>query len=167
MSEKTIALSGAEVKVTFSGGNAWLRNDGASAVYAAKTAGVAAGADGVISIPAGGSAPVYGANGRVFLLGTGSVQLIGSDYSANPFKTSAASGGSGADEVARAAIEAHSGNAEIHVTAAEKAAWDGKAELTDIPDKLPADGGNAASVGAYTEAKIAALEARVAALEGK
>lgn len=30
-----------------------------------------------------------------------------------------------------------------------------------------ADGGNAASVGAYTEAKLAALEARVAALEGK
>ena len=29
------------------------------------------------------------------------------------------------------------------------------------------DGGNAASVGAYTEAKLAALEARVAALEGK
>ena len=27
-------------------------------------------------------------------------------------------------------------------------------------------GGNAASVGAYTEAKIAALEARIAALEG-
>lgn len=30
-----------------------------------------------------------------------------------------------------------------------------------------ADGGNAASVGTYTEAKIAALEARIAALEGK
>ena len=29
------------------------------------------------------------------------------------------------------------------------------------------DGGNAASVGAYTEAKLAALEARVAALDGK
>ena len=29
-----------------------------------------------------------------------------------------------------------------------------------------ADGGNAASVGTYTEAKIAALEARIAALEG-
>lgn len=147
MSEKTITLSGSEVEVAFSGGNAWLRNDGASAVYAAKTAGVAAGADGVISIPAGGSAPVYGANGRVYLLGTGSVQLIGSDYSANPFKTSAQAGGSGVDDVARAAIEAHAGNAEIHVTAAEKAAWDGKAEKSDIPTSLPADGGNAETVG--------------------
>lgn len=95
MSEKTIALSGAEVKVTFSGGNAWLRNDGASAVYASKTAGITAGADGVISIPAGGSAPVYGANGTVFLLGSGSVQLIGSDYATNPFVGDSFGGGAG------------------------------------------------------------------------
>ena len=54
--------------------------------------------------------------------------------------------GSGVDEVARAAIEAHAGNAEIHVTSAEKAAWDGKADLTDIPTTLPADGGNADTV---------------------
>ena len=101
MSEKTIALSGAEVKVTFSGGNAWLRNDGAAVVYASKTAGVTAGADGVISIPAGGSAPVYGANGTVYLLGTGSVQLIGSDYSTNPFK--GVSTGGAADIVSDAA----------------------------------------------------------------
>ena len=93
MSEKTIALSGAEVKVTFSGGNAWLRNDGASAVYASKTAGITAGADGVVSIPAGGSAPVYGANGTVFLLGSGSVQLIGSDYATNPFVGDSFGGG--------------------------------------------------------------------------
>lgn len=101
MSEKTIALSGAEVKVTFSGGNAWIRNDGASTVYAAKTAGVAAGADGVISIPAGCSAPVYGANGTVFLLGSGSVQLVGIDYATNPFDTGSARGGT--DVVSNAA----------------------------------------------------------------
>ena len=33
--------------------------------------------------------------------------------------------------------------------------------------KNVADGGNAASVGAYTEAKLTAMEARIAALEGK
>ena len=54
--------------------------------------------------------------------------------------------GSGVDEVARAAIEAHAGNTDIHVTAEDKAAWNSKAELTDIPDKLPADGGNADTV---------------------
>ena len=248
MAEKTIALTGAEVKIEYGGGcNAWLRNDGTATVYAAKAAGITAGADGVVAVPAGGSAPLYGADGTVFLLGTGSVQLIGSDYSTNPFKTSTASGGSGVDDVARAAVEAHAGNAEVHVTAAEKAVWNGKADVddcvpatmglnfsagakeyaetyksgainieftwrgfgaTDAPYpggdwffhaykgednwirivafdirdtasyeiakrngswgswKKLADGGNAASVGAYTEEKIAALEARIAALEG-
>lgn len=96
MSEKTIALSGAEIKVEYGGGtNAWLRNDGAAVVYASKTAGVAAGADGVVSILSGQSAPVYGANGTVFLLGAGSVQLIGSDYSTNPFAGDSSGGGAG------------------------------------------------------------------------
>ena len=142
-SEITVTLSGSESEVQFAGANAWLRNDGAATIYAAKAAGVTAGADGVVAVPAGGSAPLYGANGRVFLLGTGSVQLIGSDYSTNPFKTSTASGGSAVDEVARAAINAHAGNAEIHVTAAERAAWNGKADVSDIPTALPANGGNA------------------------
>lgn len=117
MNTKTISLTGSEVKVEFYGTNAWLRNDGTSTVYAGKTAGVTAGADGVVSVPAGGSAPVFDAHGTVYLTGTGSVLLIGSDYSENPFKSSAQSGGSGADEVARAAIEAHAGNSAVHLTA--------------------------------------------------
>ena len=126
MTSKTIALTGAEIRADYSGGtNAWLRNDGTSTVYASTAPGVTAGADGVVSIPAGQAAAIYGACGSVYLLGTGSVQLVGSDYTACPFKTSAQSGGSGADSVARAAIEAHAGNADIHVTAAEKSAWDG------------------------------------------
>ena len=149
-SEITVTLSGSESEAQFNGANAWLRNDGAATVYAAKTSGVTAGADGTVAVPAGGSAPVYGANGRVFLLGTGSVQLIGSDYSTNPFKTATSSGGSGVDEVARAAVNAHAGNAEVHVTAAEKSAWNGKAEVSDIPTSLPANGGNADTVGGYT-----------------
>lgn len=120
---KTIIMAGNEVKEKFNGSNAWLRNDGTSIIYASKCAGIIAGADGVIAVPAGGSAPVFDANGTVYLSGTGAVQLIGSDYSTNPFKASAQCGGSGADEVARAAIEDHAGNAEIHVTAAEKASW--------------------------------------------
>lgn len=146
MSTKTIALTGSEIMAEFSGANAWLRNDGTDVIYAAAKPGITAGADGVVAIPAGQSAPVYGANGAVWLTGTGSVQLIGSDYSTNPFKMSAQAGGSGADDVARAAISAHSGNADIHVTAAEKAAWSGKAELSDIPTTLPANGGNADTV---------------------
>ena len=136
MTSKTITLAGAEIRADYSGGtNAWLRNDGTTTVYASTAPGVTAGADGVVSIPAGQAAAIYGACGSVYLLGAGSVQLVGSDYTACPFKTSA-QGGSGADSVARAAIEAHAADADIHVTADEKAYWNtlsGKNDL-DNPD---------------------------------
>ena len=137
MTSKTIVLTGEEIRADYSGGtNAWLRNDGTATVYASTAPGVTAGADGTVSIPAGQSVGVYGANGTVYLMGTGSVQLIGSDYSTSPFKASTQSGGSGADSVARAAIEAHAADADIHVTADEKAYWNtlsGKNDL-DNPD---------------------------------
>lgn len=137
MTSKTIALSGAEIRADYSGGtNAWLRNDGTTTVYASTMPGVTAGADGVVSIPAGQAVRIDGACRTVYLLGTGSIQLVGSDYTACPFKTSAQSGGSGADSVARAAIEAHAADADIHVTADEKAYWNtlsGKNDL-DNPD---------------------------------
>ena len=51
-------------------------------------------------------------------------------------------------------ISEHSGNAEIHVTAAEKASWNNKAELSDIPTTLPANGGNAETVGGKALSQI-------------
>lgn len=124
MSDLTITLEGSEVRADFFGTNAWLRNDGTSTIYAGRKPGVVSGADGVVSVPAGGSAPVFDAHGTIYIIGNGSVQLIGSDYSNNPFKTSA-QGGSGADEVARAAIEAHAGNSAIHLTAEQINGVDG------------------------------------------
>lgn len=153
MTSKTITLTGAEIRANYSGGmNAWLRNDGATTVYASAVPGVTAGADGVVSIPAGQAAAIYGACGAVYLLGTtGSVQLVGSDYTACPFKT-AALGGSGADSVARAAIEAHAADADIHVTADEKAYWNtlsGKNELDNPDFRVNQRGQNEYSTG-YT-----------------
>lgn len=153
MTSKTIALTGAEIRANYSGGtNAWLRNDGATTVYASAAPGVTAGADGVVSIPAGQAAAIYGACGAVYLLGTtGSVQLVGSDYTACPFKT-AALGGSGADSVARAAIEAHAADTDIHVTADEKAYWNtlsGKNELDNPDFRVNQRGQNEYSTG-YT-----------------
>ena len=154
MTSKTIALTGAEIRADYSGGtNAWLRNDGTTTVYASAAPGVTAGADGVVSIPAGQAAAIYGACGAVYLLGTtGSVQLVGSDYTACPFKTSAQSGGSGADSVARAAIEAHAADTDIHVTADEKAYWNtlsGKNELDNPDFRVNQRGQNEYSTG-YT-----------------
>ncbi|MGN1422986.1 MAG: hypothetical protein ACI4XA_06385 [Oscillospiraceae bacterium] len=97
MSSKTIVLTGTETIADYGKGfNAWIRNDGSTVVYAARTAGVAAGADGVVSIPAGQSAPVYSANGTVYLSGEGAVLIIGSDYPVNPF------GGSGSSDITAA-----------------------------------------------------------------
>lgn len=140
---KTIILSGGEISVALDGAHAHIRNDGTDVIYAAKTAGITPGADGVASIPAGQADTIRGISGIVYLLGTGSAHIQSDYYVANPFKTSTVSGGSAVDEVARAAISNHSGNSEIHVTAAERAAWNGKAELSDIPSTLPANGGNA------------------------
>ena len=125
MTSKTIALTGAEIRADYSGGtNAWLRNDGTATVYASTAPAVTPGADGTVSIPAGQAVRIDGACRTVYLLGTGSIQLVGSDYTACPFKVSTSTGGeSGVDEVARGAIAAHEGNADIHVTATEKAAW--------------------------------------------
>ena len=184
MTSKTISLTGEEIKVDYSGGtNAWLRNDGTATVYASTAPGVTAGADGVVSIPAGQAAAIYGACGAVYLLGTGMVQLVGSDYTACPFKVSTSTGGeSGVDEVARGAIAAHEGNAGIHISAAEKATWNGKAdetdftdhkndttahvtadekgnwnakaELSDIPTTLPSNGGNADTLGSIPASEL-------------
>ena len=77
--------------------------------------------------------------------------LVGSDYTACPFKTSA-QGGSGADDVARAAIEAHAADADIHVTADEKAYWNtlsGKNELDNPDFRVNQRGQNEYSTG-YT-----------------
>ena len=152
MTSKTIVLTGEEIRADYSGGtDAWLRNDGTATVYASTAPAVTPGADGVVSIPAGQAAAIYGACGAVYLLGTGSVMLVGSDYTACPFKTSA-QGGSGADDVARAAIEAHAADADIHVTADEKAYWNtlsGKNELDNPDFRVNQRGQNEYSTG-YT-----------------
>lgn len=152
MTSKTIVFTGEKIRADYSGGtNAWLRNDGTATVYASTAPAVTPGADGVVSIPAGQAAAIYGACGAVYLLGTGSVMLVGSDYTACPFKTSA-QGGSGADDVARAAIEAHAADADIHVTADEKAYWNtlsGKNELDNPDFRVNQRGQNEYSTG-YT-----------------
>ena len=134
---KTITLTGDEVEVSgLTGTHAHLRNDGTSTIYVAKTAGITPGADGVGSVQAGKSYTLRGISGTIFLLGTGSVHIQSDDIVDSPFESSAASGGSGADDVARAAIGAHEADTDIHVTAADKAKWNGLSNpnMLDNPD---------------------------------
>lgn len=125
MAVKTINLTGAEVAVTgLDGAHAHITNMGADIIYAAKAAGISPGADGVVPIPAGNGNTLRGISGAVYLSGTGSVLIQSDDYVQPPsFRNSTTSGGSGVDDIARAAVNEHAGNAEIHVTAAEKEKW--------------------------------------------
>lgn len=106
MAVKTFTLIGTELAVIgLEGENAHIRNDGAGVIYAAKKAGITAGADGVLPIPAGQSATVYGIAGALYLLGSGSAAVVTSDYRESPFKSVGAGGGTDiANEAAEAAV---------------------------------------------------------------
>lgn len=156
MTSKTINLTGAELAVAYAVNNypyVWLRNDSATVIYASSGGNITAGSDGVMSIPAGQSACVYCTSDIVYLLGTGSVMLVASNTPECPFKVSILTGGSSSvDDVARAAIEAHAADADIHVTADEKAYWNtlsGKNELDNPDFRVNQRGQNEYSTG-YT-----------------
>lgn len=95
---KTVTLTGTEVEVSDLGGqNVAVKNLGGGAIYASPYPNVAAGADNVVEIPAGGGEVVLDANGTVYLLGTGRAQCTGTPYATPNFKmpSSSASGGGG------------------------------------------------------------------------
>lgn len=125
MNITTKTLSGAEISVAIGGQNTEIRNDGAATVYASANSGIVAGADGVVAIPAGAAVTVLDTRGRVYLLGTGEVSVVGKDTVSAVFKCAPASGGSGGtiDTQARTLINNHVGNTAVHTTAAEKAVW--------------------------------------------
>lgn len=104
---KTAALGGSEVSVAVTGINCDIRNDSANTIYASAKPNIKAGADGVLAIPAGQAAKLLASNGRVYLLGSGSVQLCGNDYEEAVFKSAlGGGGGSGVDQTARNAVTA-------------------------------------------------------------
>lgn len=121
--EKTIQLSGTEVAVAIRGKHCDIRNDGTDTVYASRKSPVVAGADGVLSVPAGQSVQLRGVCSKtVHLLGTGSVALAGHDDTEPVFKCAPAGGGGGTvDQVARDTINQHANNTGIHLTAEEVA----------------------------------------------
>lgn len=122
---RTITLGGTEQEIKITGRNCDIRNDGVGVIYASTKPNITAGADGVMSVPAGQAARLRCVKGVVYMLGTGSVQLCGHDYSELVFKCApTGGGGSGEDIVARNAIDSHANNTEIHITAAEKSNWD-------------------------------------------
>lgn len=78
---KTVVLSGEELKVDKLGGkNTVIVNFGSAELYASAYPGIVPDGDSVAAIPAGGAVNLRDTYGTVYLLGTGKVQLMGTDY---------------------------------------------------------------------------------------
>lgn len=89
---KTLELTGGETELHFAAGYGyfWARNDGGGTVLMSLSPNIEEGKDGVIAIPAGGSAgTMHGfaaSRNKLYLLGTGKVQIMGTYSAHNPFK---------------------------------------------------------------------------------
>lgn len=152
---KTVTLKGSELKVERLGGfNTFVQNLGSSVMYASKYPRVSAGADNVAEIPAGSGKLISTTNGTIYLLGVGKAEVTGLDgdgviaaggaafYSAGDGGASLAEFMGYADAQDEATLDAAKEYAELLTQ--------GKADKTELPAALPADGGNADTVGGFT-----------------
>ncbi len=147
-----VELNGAEVCVKDLGGqNVAIKNLGDGTIYASAFPGVTADADNVIEIPAGGGEVLLDARGKVYLLGSGRAQCTGTDYAAPNFRQpSPSSGGGGVSDVTKGYVDSQ----DTANLAAAKAYTDeklvSKADKSEIPTALPADGGDSDTVNGHT-----------------
>ena len=108
----------------------WLQNLGTTTVHVSGNADITAGSDGVAELAAGDSVCIETLGGKVYVLGAGKVQIHNTGDKFCPFKNAPAQSGGEA------------------VDAYTKTESDAKyAQKTDIPSSLPANGGNADTVG--------------------
>lgn len=100
---KTITLGGTEQEIKITGRNCDIRNDGAETIYASTKPNITAGADDVLSVPAGQAARLRCVKGSVYMLGTGVAVICGHDFNEQVFKCAPAGGGGDGteDSVAR------------------------------------------------------------------
>lgn len=152
---KTVTLTGSELKVEGLGGfNTFVQNLSVGAMYASKCPGVSAGGDNVAEIPAGGGKLISTTNGTVYLLGTGKAELTGLDTDGVIATGGAAVYSSGEGGASLAEFMAYAdANDETTLIAAKNyadAVAQDKADKTEIPTSLPANGGNADTVNGFS-----------------
>ncbi len=93
---ETVTLTGTELKIEGLGGqNTEIINKSDGAVYASLYPNIVPEGDNVIEVVSGAHDGLYGTNGTLYLLGTGKVELRGTDYSVNFKKPSLSNGGGG------------------------------------------------------------------------
>ena len=93
---KTVILSGEEQRVDGLGGqNTVIVNFGSAALFVSSKPDIIPDGDDVVTISPGNAANLYDTNGTVHLLGTGKVQLEGTNYNTVPITGSGSAGGGG------------------------------------------------------------------------
>lgn len=156
---KTVILDGSELTVSGpDGDNAEIHNFGTDMVYASKFPNISANADNVIAVSAGAIDSLTGTGGKVYLLGTGKVQVNFTDEKIT--KTSAAvqsavsSGGTGISQE-------YVDESDAEILAAANEYTNGKTTEVLISSKEYADTLNADLSGyiGYTDIDIYGLEA--------
>lgn len=145
MQVKTITTAAGVNEIDFGNDNSqstahfyWLKNLGDSTLYVSANPNPIAEKDDVAELPAKGAVSVETDEGKIYVLGAGKVEIHRTNSKFCPFDwQSSGSGGGGA-------IDTYS-----------KTESDAKyAQKTDIPTSLPANGGNADTVGGKVPEKI-------------
>lgn len=168
---KTITLTGAEAAVIDLGGqNVAIKNLGEGSIYASAFPNVIAGEDNVIEIPAGSGEVLLDARGKAYLLGTGKVQLTGTDYATPNFKlpSSSEGGGGATGDVTKGYVDAQDttnlGTAKAYTDSKVGAVAEAANEAKTAADTAAkaADAANAAATAAQTVAANAETTAAAA-----
>lgn len=142
---KTVTLTGSEVKVEGLGGqNTLIVNRGSANLYVSAYADIVPYGDNVALVLPGSAMNLYDTNGTVYLLGTGKVQLQGTNTADLPIVLGGVSGGGGSagvsqeyvDDADAATLLSAKGYTDDEITSVRE-------DIPIIPDSLPADGGNA------------------------
>lgn len=140
----------------------WFKNLSDSILYVSAKPNPVAGADNVAELPAKGAASVETDEGKVYALGAGKVEIHRTNSKFCPFELPSA----GSDEGGGSSITVDSELSETSTnplqnkattaainevktnlsTKADKAHTHTKGDITDFPDSLPANGGNADTV---------------------
>ena len=99
---KTVILGGTEQEVRFDGNNTyyWVQNLSDADVLASLESGIVDGADGVLTVPSGGAGYVRDDTGakKLYIIGTGKVQIYGTNNAFCPFKVALGGGESSSGE---------------------------------------------------------------------
>lgn len=149
----SITLDGSESSITFQEEYLYfsVQNNSDSVVYISLNRDIVPNADGVMAVNAGSSV-LFGhmknAN-HFFVKGTGLIQIAAANEPINFFVNASTSGGGGTegDYYTKAQSDAKYVQASNLANVAMSGSY---SDLKNVPEKLPADGGNADTVGGHT-----------------